>query len=107
MPWLERLKPWLLPQLAQRIGEPSTCSARFAADHWRCANMTISKGYTPKPLDCRTGEPPILSHLYTRALLELAFPDLSIIKLREYETEAREGQGPSGLSALIGLVARP
>lgn len=68
--------------------------------------VLILQGYTPKQLEYRTGGPPILSHLYTRELLESAFADLSVIELREYEAEVREGQGHRGLSALIGLVAR-
>ena len=39
-------------------------------------------------------------------MLVSAFSDLAIIELSEYEAEVREGQGHSGLSALIGLVAR-
>lgn len=68
--------------------------------------VLILQGYTPKQLEYRTGGPPILSHLYTRDLLVSAFADLSIIELREYEAEVREGQGHRGLSALVGLVAR-
>ena len=68
--------------------------------------VLVLQGYTPKQLDYRTGGPPILSHLYTRDLLESAFSDLSIIELREYEAEVLEGEGNSGQSALIGLVAR-
>jgi 2-polyprenyl-3-methyl-5-hydroxy-6-metoxy-1,4-benzoquinol methylase len=68
--------------------------------------VLILQGYTPKQLEYRTGGPPILEHLYTRGLLESAFADLSIIELREYEAEVREGQGHSGQSALVGLVAR-
>ncbi len=68
--------------------------------------VLILQGYTPKQLDYRTGGPPILSHLYTRELLDAAFAELTIIELREYEAELREGQGHSGQSALIGLVAR-
>jgi SAM-dependent methyltransferase len=68
--------------------------------------VLILQGYTPKQLEYRTGGPPFVSHLYTRELLESAFADLSILELREYEAHLREGQGHSGLSALIGLVAR-
>jgi SAM-dependent methyltransferase len=68
--------------------------------------VLILQGYTPKQLDYRTGGPPILSHLYTRELLESSFRDLSIVELRDYEAEVSEGQGHSGRSALIGLVAR-
>jgi SAM-dependent methyltransferase len=68
--------------------------------------VLILQGYTPKQLVYRTGGPPILSHLYTQELLASAFAELSIIELREYEADVREGQGHSGRSALIGLVAR-
>ena len=68
--------------------------------------VLVLQGYTPKQLEHRTGGPPILSHLYTRELLETAFAELEILALQDYEAEVREGQGHSGLSALIGLVAR-
>jgi len=68
--------------------------------------VLILQGYTPKQLEYRTGGPPFLSHLYTQDLLRSACADLSIIELREYEAEVREGQGHSGQSALVGLVAR-
>ena len=68
--------------------------------------VLILQGYTPKQLEYRTGGPPILSHLYTQDLLLAAFAGLSIIELREYEAEIHEGQGHSGRSALVGLVAR-
>lgn len=41
-----------------------------------------------------------------RELLEAAFAGLSIIELEDYEAAVHEGQGHSGQSALIGLVAR-
>lgn len=72
----------------------------------RPGGVLILQGYTPRQLDYRTGGPPLLSHLYTRELLETAFASLSLIELREYEAEVEEGQGHSGYSALIGLVAR-
>lgn len=68
--------------------------------------VLVLQGYTPKQLDYRTGGPPFLSHLYTQELLASAFSDLAVIELREYEAEVHEGQGHSGQSALIGLVAR-
>ena len=68
--------------------------------------VLLLQGYTPKQLEYRTGGPPILSHLYTSDLLLAGFADLSIIELREYEAEIHEGQGHSGRSALVGLVAR-
>ena len=68
--------------------------------------LILLQGYTPKQLVYRTGGPPFLSHLYTQELLASAFSDLAVIELREYEAEVHEGQGHSGQSALIGLVAR-
>ena len=68
--------------------------------------VLVLQGYTPKQLEYRTGGPSVLSHLYTRPMLEAAFAELSILELREYEMDVQEGQGHSGRSALIGLVAR-
>lgn len=66
----------------------------------------ILQGYTPRQLEYKTGGPPILSHLYTEAMLRQAFAELELIELREYEAQVSEGSGHSGHSALIGLVAR-
>jgi len=72
----------------------------------RPGGVVLLQGYTPKQLEYRTGGPPILSHLYTQDLLRSAFAELSIVELREYDAEIHEGQGHSGRSALIGMVAR-
>ena len=66
----------------------------------------VLQGYTPKQLEYRTGGPPVLSHLYTEAMLRAAFAGMEIIELREYEAEVAEGTGHKGHSALIGMVAR-
>jgi len=68
--------------------------------------VLVLQGYTPKQLEYRTGGPPILSHLYTEAMLREAFTALQILELRDYEAEVHEGRGHDGRSALIGLVAR-
>lgn len=68
--------------------------------------VLVLQGYTPKQLEYRTGGPPILSHMYTAAMLREAFAALDIVELREYEAEVHEGSGHRGRSALIGLVAR-
>lgn len=68
--------------------------------------VLILQGYTPKQLEFRTGGPPILSHLYTEEMLRSSFAALVIDELKVYEAEVHEGQGHSGRSALIGLVAR-
>lgn len=66
----------------------------------------ILQGYTPKQLDYKTGGPPVLSHLYTEAMLREAFAGFEVLALREYEEQLTEGSQHKGMSALIGLVAR-
>lgn len=66
----------------------------------------ILQGYTPRQLEYKTGGPPLLSHLYTEALLREAFADFELLSLRAYDAELTEGDGHSGRSALIGMVAR-
>lgn len=91
-----------------QFADPSTRTRMFEriVRSLRPGGVLILQGYTPRQLEYRTGGPPILSHLYTRALLESAFANLSIIELRDYEAVVQEGRGHSGQSALIGLVAR-
>lgn len=82
---------------------------RLFANIRRClkpGGILVLQGYTPRQLEYKTGGPPILSHLYTDAMLREAFADMELIELREYEDELTEGSGHFGRSALIGLVAR-
>jgi SAM-dependent methyltransferase len=72
----------------------------------RPGGVLLLQGYTPRQLAYGTGGPPVLSHLYTEALLREAFAGLDIVELRAYEAEVHEGSGHHGRSALIGLVAR-
>jgi SAM-dependent methyltransferase len=67
--------------------------------------VLILQGYTPKQLDYKTGGPGQLSHLYTADLMRVAFKDLRIVELTEYEAELNEGARHAGRSALLGLVA--
>jgi SAM-dependent methyltransferase len=66
----------------------------------------VLQGYTTRQLEFRTGGPPLASHLYTEAMLRVAFSDLEILSLRDYEADVAEGAGHHGHSALIGLLAR-
>lgn len=68
--------------------------------------LVVIQGYTPRQLEYKTGGPPFASHLYTPELLRVAFAGFEIVALREYDAEVREGKGHSGMSALIGMVAR-
>ncbi|MBV1702455.1 MAG: class I SAM-dependent methyltransferase [Hyphomicrobiales bacterium] len=68
--------------------------------------LLIVAGYTPKQLEHGTGGPRVLSHLYTRKMLEEAFHGMSDLHIVEEELEMREGAGHKGMSAVIGLTAR-
>jgi len=67
--------------------------------------ILMLRGYRPKQLDYGTGGPKEVEQLYTRSLLETAFGDLNIVSLEEHDSEIHEGDGHSGMSALIDLVA--
>lgn len=82
---------------------------RLFASILRClkpGGVLVLQGYTPKQLDYKTGGPPQVSHLYTEAMLREAFADFEVLTLREYEAELKEGDRHTGMSALIGVVAR-
>jgi len=68
--------------------------------------LIILQGYTPKQLEYKTGGPPDLDNLYTEDLLRDEFSGLDIIDMNGYEMELREGSQHSGMSALIGMVAK-
>ena len=68
--------------------------------------ILLLQGYRPEQVAYATGGPGDPGHLYTRDLLEDAFADLSSLDIREYDAAVEEGDGHSGLSALIDLVGR-
>lgn len=68
--------------------------------------LLLMQGYRPKQLEYRTGGPPHVENLYTRALLEEAFGDFASLDIREHDSVIEEGSGHGGLSALIDLVGR-
>lgn len=63
-------------------------------------------GYTPRQLDYGTGGPRQVENLYTEELLADRFGDFAIERLAAYDAEVDEGEGHSGRSALIDLIAR-
>jgi cyclopropane fatty-acyl-phospholipid synthase-like methyltransferase len=63
-------------------------------------------GYRPEQIEYATGGPPHAENMYTEALLREAFGDMEILRLEAYDKEIQEGEGHSGMSALIDLVAR-
>jgi cyclopropane fatty-acyl-phospholipid synthase-like methyltransferase len=68
--------------------------------------LLLIEGYTPKQLEYGTGGPKKLDQLYTRELLMEHFGDLSELSIEDYDAEVDEGDGHSGMSALIDLVGR-
>jgi cyclopropane fatty-acyl-phospholipid synthase-like methyltransferase len=68
--------------------------------------LLLLQGYTPRQHEYKTGGPSQVENLYTEALLRNSFADMKILHLREHDDIIREGEGHSGMSALIDMVAR-
>jgi SAM-dependent methyltransferase len=68
--------------------------------------LLLMQGYRPEQLAYRTGGPPDAERLYTRALLESGFGDMSELEIHEHDSPISEGSAHVGMSALIDLVAR-
>ena len=66
----------------------------------------ILQGYTPKQLEYKTGGPSLIEHLYTEELMRDLAKDFTILELTSYEKELSEGPRHTGMSAILGLVAR-
>lgn len=72
----------------------------------KLGGLLILQGYTPKQLDYKTGGPSDLSLLYTEELMRELLNEMEILEMQSYEQELQEGSRHSGMSALIGLVAK-
>jgi len=68
--------------------------------------LLLLEGYRPEQVDYGTGGPPHREDMYTEDLLRQHFGDWHIDLLESYDAEVDEGEGHSGMSALIDLVAR-
>lgn len=68
--------------------------------------LVLLIGYGPDQLRLKTGGPGRLENLYTEDLLREAFAGFEIERLSAYQAEIHEGEGHSGLSDLVELVAR-
>ena len=68
--------------------------------------VVVIQGYGKNQLSYNTGGPGKLDHLYDEDLLRQAFAGYDIQVCETYETIIHEGAGHSGMSALVGLVAR-
>jgi SAM-dependent methyltransferase len=68
--------------------------------------LLIIQGYGKNQLKYNTGGPGKLHHLYDDALMREAFAGYDVLTCNTYETTIQEGAGHSGMSALVGFVAR-
>ena len=68
--------------------------------------VVVLQGYSTAQLKFNTGGPGKLDHLYDEDLLRQAFAGFEVQVCETYETTLQEGAGHSGMSALVGFVAR-
>jgi 2-polyprenyl-3-methyl-5-hydroxy-6-metoxy-1,4-benzoquinol methylase len=68
--------------------------------------VLLIQGYTAAQLQFNTGGPGKLDHLYDEAMLLGAFATYQVLDLKTYEADIQEGSAHSGMSGLIGFVAR-
>ena len=68
--------------------------------------LFILQGYTPKQLVYKTGGPSLIEHLYTEEMIRELSQDFEILQLQCYEKELSEGARHTGMSALLGMVAK-
>lgn len=68
--------------------------------------LLLIQGYGKNQLSYNTGGPGKLDHLYDDTLMLEAFAGYDVLACNTYETPIYEGAGHSGMSALVGFVAR-
>jgi hypothetical protein len=71
----------------------------------RPGGRLLLHGYRPEQVALGTGGPPDPAAMYTEALLLEAFGEMDIQRLEGYDAVIEEGDGHSGHSALIDLIA--
>jgi 2-polyprenyl-3-methyl-5-hydroxy-6-metoxy-1,4-benzoquinol methylase len=72
----------------------------------KLGGLFILQGYTPKQLEYKTGGPSLIEHLYTEEMIRELSKDFEILDLQCYEKELSEGARHTGMSALLGMVAK-
>lgn len=72
----------------------------------KSGGIFILQGYTPKQLEYKTGGPSLIEHLYTEELIRDLAQEFQILELVSYERELSEGPRHTGMSAILGLVAK-
>ncbi len=72
----------------------------------KSGGIFILQGYTPKQLEYKTGGPSLIEHLYTEDMIRDLAKKFKILELKSYEKKLSEGPRHTGMSAILGLVAR-
>jgi len=72
----------------------------------RPGGLLLMQGYRPEQLNYRTGGPPRAERMYTHAILQQGFGDMTALDIHEHDSAISEGTSHAGMSALIDLVAR-
>ena len=72
----------------------------------KSGGLFILQGYTPKQLEYKTGGPSLIEHLYTEEMIRELSQDFEVLDLQCYEKELSEGARHTGMSALLGMVAK-
>ena len=75
-------------------------------DSLKPAGVLVIQGYGKNQLTYKTGGPDKIEHLYDEDLLRQVFKGYEVLVCETYETTIQEGAGHSGMSALVGFVAR-
>ncbi|QWD93675.1 class I SAM-dependent methyltransferase [Polynucleobacter sp. MG-Unter2-18] len=72
----------------------------------KSGGLFILQGYTPKQLEYKTGGPSLIEHLYTEEMIRELSQGFEVLELQCYEKELSEGARHTGMSALLGMVAK-
>ena len=91
-----------------QFADPEMRSRIFRQVHQtlKPGGLFILQGYTPKQLAYKTGGPSLIEHLYTEELIRELSQGFEVLDLQCYEKELSEGARHTGMSALLGMVAK-
>lgn len=86
-------------------GEARARLHRACLDHLAPGGALVLEGFTPDQIGRTSGGPQTVDRLLTPALLREDFGALDVEVLREEEVRLTEGEGHSGLGAVVRLLA--
>jgi hypothetical protein len=94
---------------AKILAKKRQVHVNFSCTDWQSlkpGGTVVIQGYGKNQINYNTGGPGKLEHLYDEDMLRQAFADYDLLVCESYESTINEGAGHSGMSALIGFVAR-